>query len=363
MKKLFLLLPGALVSFLSFATIRTVSNFPSTVAQFNTIQAAITASANGDTIYVHGSSIVYAAFTLTNKQVVIIGPGWSPNKQLPLTAMVAGATISGVASSGTELQGLDFTATVTVNAGANVSNIRIMRSHFRPGVYFLFDAVGVAATYSGYLFEGNWFENGQIRNDLPGHTFNNFIVQNNLFFENGAVISGNLHNLFNTSNFLLDHNLFYGPSGSTRNVFGGTTQSIMISNNIFVARNASISLTLGSFNNNITWNAGDNTPWTTGTNTDGGGNVAGANPQMANQASVDGGINNPLLDFTIAAGPANTTGTAGTDMGLLYDATGSLNWTTSRTSRLPYIFSMIVNTPNVAPGGNLSVTVESRRNN
>jgi hypothetical protein len=363
MQRLLLSITGTFVSVFAMATIRTVSNFPSTVAQFNTIQDAITASANGDTIYVHGSSIIYSTFTLSNKNVVIIGPGWSPNKQVPLTAMVAGGTIGGAGSSGTELQGLEFTSSVVINAGANVNNIRIMRCHFRANTHFIFDASAAPATYTGYLFEGNWFENSSIRNDHPGHTFNNFILQNNLFFENGTVLNGNISNLQNVSNFLIDHNLFYGPSAGSREVFTGSCRSMLISNNIFVRRNAATSLTLSTFSNNITYNTGSDAPWTVGTNTDGGGNVAGTNPQMTDQANVDNGTNNPLLDFTIAAGPADNTGSDGKDMGLLFDATGSLNWTTSRTSRLPYIFSMTITTPTVAPGGNLSVTVESRRNN
>lgn len=50
------------------ATVRTVSNVPSTLAQFNTIQAAVDASNNGDTVYVHGSPNQYAGFTITNKK-------------------------------------------------------------------------------------------------------------------------------------------------------------------------------------------------------------------------------------------------------------------------------------------------------
>ncbi len=363
MKKLFLSLACAFASLLAPATIRTVSNFPSTVAQFNNIQDAITASSNGDTIYVHGSSVIYTAFTLTNKNVVIIGPGWSPNKQLPLTAMVAGGSLTGTGCSGTEIQGLDLTAALVISASASINNIRIVRCHFRPFTNFIFDASAAATTYSGYLIEGNWFENSSIRNDQSGHTFNNFILQNNLFFENGTVLSGNLNNLQNTANFLIDHNLFYGPGAGSRDVFNGTCRSMLISNNIFVRRNASNALSLSTFNNNITYNTGSDAPWTVGSNSDGGGNVAAADPQMTDQVSVDNGTNDPLLNFTVAAGPANNTGSDGKDMGLLFDAAGSLNWTTSRTSRLPYIFSMNITTPTVAPGGNLSVTVESRRNN
>ncbi len=83
------------------ATIRTVSNTPSTLAQFSTIQAAVNASNNGDTIYVNGSPNVYAAFTITNKRLVIIGPGWAPNKNLPFAALVGGCTITGASCSNT----------------------------------------------------------------------------------------------------------------------------------------------------------------------------------------------------------------------------------------------------------------------
>jgi hypothetical protein len=78
---------------------------------------------------------------------------------------------------------------------------------------------------------------------------------------------------------------------------------------------------------------------------------------------VNNGTNDPLLDFTIAAGPANNSGTDGKDMGLLYDATGSLNWATSRSSRLPYIFSMNITNPTISQGGSMEVKVEARKNN
>jgi hypothetical protein len=78
---------------------------------------------------------------------------------------------------------------------------------------------------------------------------------------------------------------------------------------------------------------------------------------------VNTGNNNPLLDFTIAAGPANSTGTDGKDMGLLYDPTGILNWSNSRMSRIPYIYSMVISNPTISPGGTLNVQVEARKNN
>jgi hypothetical protein len=84
---------------------------------------------------------------------------------------------------------------------------------------------------------------------------------------------------------------------------------------------------------------------------------------MVAQTSVNGGINNPLLDFTIAAGPADGSGTDGEDMGLLYQATGSLNWTNSRNSRLPRVYSMNIVNSTVQVNGTLTVNVEGRKSN
>src|SRR5687767_5935438 len=109
MKKFMLLLMCTSVISIVSATVRTVSNTPSTLAQFNTIQAAIDASSDGDTVYVYGSPNVYSAFNIVDKKIAVIGPGWSPDKNLGLTAIVSGCTIrnsaAGGSPDGSELQG------------------------------------------------------------------------------------------------------------------------------------------------------------------------------------------------------------------------------------------------------------------
>src|SRR4249919_2132294 len=79
MKKIFLIL-SSVVCVHAFATVRTVSNNPNTLAQFNTIQAAIDASLSGDTIYVQGSPTRYAGFVIQDKRLTVIGPGWRLHK-------------------------------------------------------------------------------------------------------------------------------------------------------------------------------------------------------------------------------------------------------------------------------------------
>ncbi|MBK8289683.1 MAG: hypothetical protein IPK96_00800 [Flammeovirgaceae bacterium] len=184
------------------------------------------------------------------------------------------------------------------------------------------------------------------------------------------MISG----LTNSVNVRFDHNLFYSTNnsgGSTAPVFNGSNRFLTFSNNIFNQTNVGINVSLSTFSNNITNNITLNstnaisnaTPWAVNSNVDGGGNAANASPGMVDQTIINGNNGSPLLNFTIASGPANNTGSDGKDMGLLFDATGSLNWTNSRNSRLPRIFSMNITTPTVTPGGNLSVTVDARKSN
>ena len=346
------------VSLFSNATVRTVSNTPSTLAQFNTIQAAIDASSNGDSIYVHGSPNEYAVITITDKRVIIIGPGWAPNKNLPLGASIQGCNINGTGSSGTEIQGLIFNGQLNINSTPQPNNLRFIRNQFNP-VFLLLQAS--SGTYSGYLFEGNFF-NSPAMIGTNSSTYQNFIFQNNLIV--GETSSG-FHNFTNCVNVLFNHNLWYCPvSGSSSgDCFGGNSRFLTITNNIFVRRNAGTQNSNSTFTNNITFNTGNNTPWASNGNVDGGGNVANQDPQMAAQTAVNAGTNNPLLDFTIPAGPANNTGSDGKDMGLLYDAIGSLNWAFSRGSRLPFIFSMNIVNPTIPAGGTLNVVVEARKNN
>jgi hypothetical protein len=344
----------------SYATIRTVSNLPSTLAQFNTIQAAVNACNTGDTVYVHGSPTAYAAFTITDLQLVIIGPGWSPNKNLPFTANVPGITINGTASSNTEIQGLVITSTVNMNNAGHPNNLRFIRNQFTQFVSVQISEGSV--TYSGYLFEGNVFQNSTV-NATGSSNYQNFLFQNNYFYSNPCCINANIVGFFNSVNVLFNHNLWFGPSSASTDCFGSSCRFLTITNNIFVRRDASTSNSFSTFNNNITFNAVNNTPWASNSNVDAGGNVSNQSPVMVDQTAVNAGTDNPLNNFTIAAGPANNSGSDGKDIGLLFDVVGSLNWTTSRSSRLPFIFSMNIINPTIPVGGTLNVAVEARKNN
>jgi hypothetical protein len=374
MKKSSLFFIALILTVASFATVRTVSSNPATLGQFSTIQAAIDASADGDSVYVYGSPNTYAAFTITDKKITVIGPGWLPDKNIPLTATVAGATIrnspAGGSPDGSELQGLVFISTVSpdqiaVGGDIGVNNIRLIRCQFN-------GAVNWDLSCSGHLIEGCVFYNTLGFNGSL--TYQNFLFQNNLFFFSTCCLSSQVSSLTNSVNVRFDHNLFYSSNnagGGTVSVFSSNCRFLTLSNNIFNQANAGLNLSFSTFNNNITNNVTLNvanatsnaTPWAVNSNVDGGGNVSNQSPVIADQTAVNGGNSNPLLNFTIASGPANSSGSDGKDMGLLFDSTGSLNWTNSRNSRVSRIFSMNITTPTITPGGSLSVTVDARKSN
>ena len=355
------------------ATVRTVSSNPSNLGQFSTIQAAVDASVDSDTVYVYGSPNLYAAFTISDKKITVIGPGWAPDKNLPLTAIVAGVSINNSAAGGSpdgsELQGLIFSTPVNLSAAGatntGVNNVRLIRCQLNSNA-------SVALSSSGFLFEGCVFYNAIDFNSSL--TYTNFLFQNNLFFLQICCLSYQINGLTNSVNVRFDHNLFYSSNNAGGNngfAFATNCRFLSFSNNIFNQVNVGSSVSLSTFTNNITNNITLNsanavsnaTPWAVNSNVDGGGNVANQSPAMTDQTVINGNNGNPLLNFTIASGPANNSSSDGKDMGLLFDAVGSLNWANSTNSRLPRIFSMNITTPTVTPGGNLSVTVEARKSN
>lgn len=374
MKKVFFLVVALIATINAFSTVRTVSSNPATLGQFSTIQAAIDASADSDTVYVYGSPNSYAIFTIQDKKITVIGPGWSPDKNLPLTATVDGATFrnspAGGSPDGSELQGLIFLSTIRPSANnvagdIGVNNLRFIRCQFNGQLNW-------DLASSGFLIEGCIFYN--TLNFNGGLTYQNFLFQNNFFFFQVCCISTVINSLTNSVNVRFDHNLFTSSNnsgGGTVSMFGANCRFLTLSNNIFNQANVGNNVSFSTFTNNITNNITLNssnatsnaTPWAVNSNVDGGGNVANTSPGMVDQATINNGNSSPNVNFTIASGPANNSGSDGKDMGLLFDATGSLNWTNSRNSRVPRIFSMNITTPTVTPGGNLSVTVDARKSN
>lgn len=360
MKKFLSLLLLLVCSKALFATIRTVSNFDS-AAQYNTIQAAIDASSAGDSVYVNGSPYNYDGFLLT-KKLAIFGPGWSPAKDQAYTANVKGCTLrGGTAVSGAELHGLTFIAAALVmnddNSGT-ISNVNFIRNRFQ-GVYFR-----IYYTYNLSLFEGNWFDNAIVT--LPYGNYASYLTFRNNIFYQSDLNSQNIQNLYGDQNNLFDHNLWYGPSSGSADCFYNCS-NLHLNNNIFVHRNAyngsnnsNNSSGASIFVNNITYLTTEDNPWQSPNS--GSGNIAGTSPKMVDSTSVNNGVNNPLLNFTLTAtSPAKNKGTDALDLGLMYNP-GRQNWTRSRASALPFLSKMTLQSNALTVGQKVKFTIDAKSN-
>lgn len=365
------------------ATIRTVNNNPAGLAQYNDIQSAVDASATGDTVYVHGSVSTYGNVNITDKKIALIGPGISPDKNGPLltakVSIIEIANISTSNSNGSLVMGMHIASMLRISnngTGTPVNGVKVIRNKFTntntsltlytgnpSGVNHMFDL----------LVEGNYFEDSKIVSGTSSYLFTNCTFVNNVFTV--AYNSGCIESLNNCTNVVFDHNLFYSQdiSGNGGTPFGrifsgSASGGFSMKNNVLVSMNTINTHPNGSytvsnvfFQNNITFNCNNNTPWALGSNINGGGNITNQDPQIVSQAAVNAGIFNPVFDFRILSGPANNAGTDGKDLGLLYDETTTMNWAYGRNSRLPYVHSLNVLNSNVPAGGNLNVQVNARK--
>ncbi|RZK38442.1 MAG: hypothetical protein EOO90_22300 [Pedobacter sp.] len=360
MKKL-ILLALTLFAYQANATVHTVNNNPNGGSTFKQIDEAIAVAVSGDTIFVQGSVNTYNNFMLTDKKIVFVGPGFAPDKNLPQIATIAGGTIRNTdaagSSDGSEFTGLVFNGQLIFFDGfigsRAVNNIVIKRCVLKTFIYI--GSAGGSST--NFLIESNYFNAGGILGST-GSTYSNFIIRNNVFRGASPAIQA----LSNASDILVDHNLFY----TNVNVFSAC-RFFLITNNIFYKANAgggNNAIALSTYTNNIAFNGANNTPWLDGTNNvNGGGNLGATDPKIVANTALNADVDNPVLDFSVGAGPAKNAGSDGKDIGLLFDATGSLNWANARGARLPFIFSMNIVNPTIAPGVSLNVEVTAKKQN
>lgn len=340
MKKLIFILFN-LISLSASATIHTVSNIDSS-AQFTTIQAACDASQSGDSIYVSPSIYNYDGFSINDKKLAVFGPGWNPFAGK--TTNINGCSLNGIGASGSELHGLFFYSNISINT-AGINDIIIRRNRIT-GIWF-------SGSVRDYIIEGNWFVGGL--SNVTSAIFSDLVIRNNIFFECG------LYGMYGDST-IIEHNLFYGRPYL---VFGYSSH-LIFSNNILQLGCANgvegNSTNFSVFNNNITYGIDNIIPWNSNNNIDFGGNIAGKNPQMVDEASVDADVNDPLLDFTIKKGPANNAGSDGLDMGLLYDKGKVTNWNYSRAAHLPYISELNITDQNILIDGYIHFSGKAKGN-
>lgn len=223
-----LLLTGA-----AHAGIITVDKNAGNNADFTSLQAAHDAAADGDTLYVSGSSESYNRLTLT-KKLFIFGPGYflaeNPDTQArPLRAEVSGFTF-GIGSDGSLVTGIFLQSNINVQA----SNITIKRNRFdfndtfitinndRTNILILQNymsdnrssaGVSMGSNNQNIIIANNFINRAGTSNIITGPSSSSAIIKNNVLF--GAV---NIQNstfqdniirggAFTSSNNLVSHNI------------------------------------------------------------------------------------------------------------------------------------------------------------
>lgn len=331
------LLPVALVA----ATFR-VNNAPNTSPDYSTIQAAINAATDGDTILIEGSTTPYTGFTLTNKRLNLIGPGYglpynpgTPANKLSATitsptSYIRTSTTSAGSADGSLVIGLEFNYDITLDGCANVTVSRC--------------AFGMQSSQGRINVNGpaNVLSQCYLRSSSPinisGSTAAGLRIENCILPEADLFAGGGTYTLHLRNNIL-------------RSIPSLSGVSIQADNNIFISTSTPPA-TNSIYRNNIF----PGTP----SGLTGSGNLTGVNlsivmPAYQNSsASFDGryqlatGVNGP------APNPALNAGTDGTHIGPF----GGAN---------PYILSGIPPLPTIdelsvptfaAPGGNVTIRVK-----
>jgi hypothetical protein len=341
MKTIFSILTLCLAFMQTQAVIRTVSNSPLSVGQFTDLQAAITASASGDTVYVHGSPIAYPAVTI-NRRITLIGAGYYPtNTQFNVATYISSIT-------------LDSTA----------FNVPIFNSRF---IGLRFNSLSVSDPTFGILVE-------RCHGAIYYYGGNGWIIQNNILSGFSSNFSGGVTNLLLRNNLitgsiqlgplatgmLIDHNVF---AGSSAYIYSGSYATI--SNNIFYNSSQSVNgspLSFCSFSKNLTVaSVPDVLPY--GTNT-GSGNINNADPANLFNGTI-GTISFPQVttyDWTIKnTSPAKNAGTDGTDLGIYGGVKPMPNLT--GVAPIPQVTLLNINNTSVQLNGTLNYQLKARKQN
>ena len=328
---------AAMLAANAYSAVITVSNNANSPGQYTDLQLAINAATNGDTLYIHGSPTNYGTIYL-NRSLTLIGPGYNPQKDLPLVASLNALYLDSVAGikgcSNSVIMGLYITYLYTSGSPFRFDNVTIALNRISQVNMY-------PALSSGMVFNQNLIDHFYSFANV-----NNVIIKNNIIYNATSTFS-------NCQSVLITNNLYFHVTVSTGFVIQDFST---ISNNIFL--NVHPNTNFSTFNNNLIFNSGsDVLPY--GNNT-GSGNFNGSAPQFVN----DGGGNyngiNLTYDYRLTAASAgHNGGTDGTDIGPfggidpLVDLTG--------TPPVPQIKIFNINNTVVLPGTPLDVYVKAKK--
>ena len=292
-------------STLGAQTLHRVNNNTDFDADFPTLQAAVTAASDNDTIYVEGSAIYYEGATI-DKPLTIVGPGFflseNPETQANNTSASINTEITFTSGSeGSTIMGCDF---LFANLIISVSDISVIRNHLYQ--------IEFTGTSNNIVVIQNYV-NANINAGTGDIT--NTIISNN-------IIRGTMYAQNTSGPLIVSNNVFW----TTNWAFPIDCHNASIQNNIICFEFSTINLNTG---NTISYNilAEDGT--------DANGNQYNVDMDLV-FADYDGS-----LDLSsdgkwqlMAGSPALASGSGGVDCGAFGGST-------------PYILSGVPNLPHI----------------
>jgi hypothetical protein len=303
MKKNLLVLLSIAITFVSHAAVLTVNNESGASADYSSLQAAINAVSDDDTLYVQPSQISYGGILL-NKRLVIMGAGHNPTFS-PYTTQIDQVAF-GANSSNSIIKGCRMD-NVTSNSGLSINNIVISGCYISSSVPL---SLG-ASTHNNWVFEG-CIITATSNSSVNLNEFDANLIFRNCYVQNygSNVILGNA-----PTGTLFDHCVLAHPGVSA---FTGACSGVNIqyTNSIiatFASSNSGVNATCisCSYTNNIF------VSYTSATfsNITGSGNLVNVNPQFINFfAAVNYDYSFNLNLNTASVG--NNAATDGSDIGL-----------------------------------------------
>jgi hypothetical protein len=307
MKKLLLLtfLAGLVCSSVTAQNLHRVNNNTDFDADFTTLQAAVTAASENDTIYLEGSATAYEGATI-NKPLTIVGPGFflseNPETQATNTsAAIDSEVILTDGSEGSTIMGCDFRF---ANLTISVSDISVIRNY----VYQL-EFTGTSdniVVMQNYVYANINAGTGDITNT---------IISNN-------IVGGAIYAQSTSGPLVVSNNVFWSTSWS----FPIDCHNASIQNNIICGEFASIGQNTG---NTISYNI------LAEEGTDANGNQYNVDMNLV-FADFDGSLElSTDGKWQLMAGsPALGAGSSGTDCGAFGEPT-------------PYVLSGVPNLPHI----------------
>lgn len=329
-----------LTTSMTFAATLTVSNHPLGGSQYNDLYAAHNAAANGDTLIVEGTDIIYYLNFNWNKSLTVIGSGFNTNKQrFKKTNFVTyyGSEIKlASGSAGSSFYGILFTNRVEIIEN-NANNLTFEDCEFK---YSLITNNHIC---NNLVIRNCIFNADNTHNlVLPGTASSTVLVSNCVF---DGFIGG--HNN-TTGAYIFENCLFL----STVRIFNGV-QYASISNCIFMNYFPG-GTTNCIYLNNICRVAGTFPP----SGNTGSGNIENTDPALVTYTF--NGLYSTTHDYHLQTGsPCTAAGVGGTDIGV-HGGTAKFS-EYGEPLIAPVVRSMQINNTTVTPNETMNVDISASK--